>query len=66
VIWDASISKQFPITEAAKFSLRGEFFNILNHTNWSGVDTSLGSGTYGRVTSARDPRRLQIVARFDF
>jgi hypothetical protein len=65
-IWDASLSKEFPITEGARFSLRGEFFNVLNHTNWSGVDTTLGSGTYGRVTSARDPRRLQIAGRFDF
>ncbi len=66
LIWDASIAKQFPVTEHAKFSLRGEFFNFLNHTNWSGVDTNLGSGTYGRVTSARDPRRIQISARLDF
>ena len=65
-IWDSALSKQFPVTERAKFTLRGEFFNALNHTNWSGVDTSLGSGTYGQVTSARDPRRIQLALRFDF
>jgi hypothetical protein len=66
VIWDAALAKQFPVTEDARFSLRGEFFNVLNHTNWSGVDTNLGSGNYGRVTSARDPRRLQLALRLDF
>jgi hypothetical protein len=65
-IWDSALSKQFPITERAKFTLRGEFFNALNHTNWSSVDTNLGSGTYGQVTSARDPRRIQLALRFDF
>jgi hypothetical protein len=65
-IWDASVAKQFPVTENMRFSLRGELFNWMNHTNWSGVDTNLGSGTYGRVTSARDPRRIQVSARLDF
>jgi hypothetical protein len=66
VILDSALAKQFPIREKAHLSLRGEFFNTLNHTNWSGVSTSLGSGTYGQVTSARDPRRLQVALRFDF
>ena len=66
VILDAAVSKQFPVREKARFALRGEFFNFLNHTNWSAVSTSLGAGTYGQVTSARDPRRLQLALRFDF
>jgi hypothetical protein len=66
VIWDASLSKQFPIKERLKFRLRGEFFNIANHTNFSSVSATLGSGTYGQVTSARDPRKVQLSARLDF
>ncbi len=65
-IWDASLSKQFPIYERLKFRLGGEFFNALNHTNFSGITTTLGSGTYGRVTSARDPRKVQLNARLEF
>lgn len=64
--WDTSVSKLFPIREHVHARLSGEFFNILNHTNWSGVGTSLGSGTYGQITSARDPRRVQLAARIDF
>jgi hypothetical protein len=66
VIWDAALSKQFPIRERFKFRLRGEFFNILNHTNFSGVSNTFGSGSFGQITSARDPRKLQLSARLEF
>jgi hypothetical protein len=65
-ILDSSLSKQFPIRERVKFRLSGEFFNVLNHTNWSAVSTTLGSGTYGQITAARDPRKVQVGARVEF
>jgi hypothetical protein len=65
-VWDTSLSKLFPIREKARVRLTGEAFNVLNHTNWLGVSTSLGAGNYGQATSARDPRRLQVSARLDF
>lgn len=65
-IWDFSLSKQFPIREKAKLKFAGEFYNFMNHTNWSGVGTSLGSGNYGSITSARDPRKIQLSLRMDF
>jgi hypothetical protein len=65
-IWDTSLSKQFPIHERLKFRLSGEFFNILNHKNWSGLSATLGSGTYGQIAAARDPRKVQLVARLEF
>jgi hypothetical protein len=65
-IWDAAASKQWLLREQIKLSFKGEFFNFLNHTNFSGVSTSLGSGTYGRITSARDPRKIQLSMRFEF
>jgi len=65
-IWDAAISKQFPIRERAHLMFRSEFFNFLNHTNWSGVSTSLGAGNFGRITSARDPRKIQLSLKMEF
>jgi hypothetical protein len=41
VTWDSSIFKNFPIGEGSKgrsIQLRGEFFNILNHPNFSARD----------------------------
>ncbi len=41
---DFSLSKTFTFGERAKLELRGEFFNILNHPNFAGVDTNLSDG----------------------
>jgi hypothetical protein len=49
-----------------KFQLRGEAFNVLNHPNPSGFVTAITSATYGRVTSFRDPRIIQIGGKFYF
>jgi len=32
--WDMSVSKRWKLTERVDLQLRGEFFNILNHTNF--------------------------------
>ena len=41
---DFSVIKNFTFGERAKLELRGEFFNVLNHPNFAGVDTDLSDG----------------------
>jgi hypothetical protein len=54
-------------TEGAQMQLRFEFFNILNRVNLASWGTSLSSpGTFGKATSARDPRTLQLGLRIAF
>jgi hypothetical protein len=60
------VEKQFPIHEHWKLRYSAEFFNFLNHTNWSGVGTTLGSGNFGQITSARDPRKIQMSLRLSY
>ena len=63
---DFSLFKQIPIKEALKVQFRAEAFNITNQVNFAGVSTSLGSATFGRVTSARDPRQVQLALKMVF
>ncbi len=66
VNFDMGLYKDFRLNERAKIQFRGEFFNIFNHTNFSGVSTAFGAGNFGRVTSARDPRILEFALRLQY
>jgi len=64
--FDLALHKDFRIREHHTVEFRSEFFNVLNHTNFDGVVTALGNGSFGRVTSARDPRILEFALRYSF
>jgi hypothetical protein len=57
---DFSFSKATRIKERTTLQFRAEFFNIFHHTQWATVRETLGSATFGQVTSARDPRITQL------
>ena len=61
-----ALYKNFHIKERAYLEFRAEAFNIFNHTNFSGVSTTLGASNFGHVTSALDPRILELALRFNF
>jgi hypothetical protein len=63
---DFGIFRTFRLYRGTSFTLRGEGFNVLNHVNWGSVGTSATSSTFGRVTSTRDPRILQVAGKFNF
>jgi hypothetical protein len=65
-VWNWALYKTFPITERFRLQFRAEFFNIFNHPSFGNVDTSVGSGTYGQVTSALNPRILEFALRLNF
>ena len=64
--WDLAAIKNIALAERYKFQLRGEFFNAFNHTNFETVDNSLDDGSFGAVTAAHVPRRIQLGAKFYF
>src|SRR5262249_13244391 len=57
-----SLAKDFRVTERLRVQLRGELFNAFNVANFNAVDNVLVSPSFGRYTSAFDPRRAQLVA----
>jgi hypothetical protein len=68
---DFSVSRSFPVpfgpnAEAQKLQFRADFFNLLNHANFSNPVPSVSSTTYGRILSAQDPRILQLALKFIF
>jgi hypothetical protein len=63
---DMGLFRTFRVYRMYTFTLRGEGYNVLNHTNWGGVDTLATSPTFGQVTSAHDPRILQVAGKFSF
>jgi hypothetical protein len=64
--WDMSFFKNNRITESVNLQFRAEFFNIFNHASFNGINTTFGSGAFGRVTSARDPRIVQLGLKLGF
>ena len=64
---DFSLGKVTKITESVNFSLAFDFFNVVNHVNFGNPGLSLSSPTtFGVITGAGDPRRIQVGARLEF
>lgn len=62
---DFNASKAFIITEAVRLDFHVDAFNLLNHTNFTGLGLSTNSSTFGYFTSAT-PRTVQLGGKFTF
>ena len=65
---DASLSKEFNVTEGSKFQFRFEAFNVPNLTDFSGPsNTNIDASAYGSITSiSNTPRQLQFALKYVF
>jgi hypothetical protein len=64
---DLGIFRNFRIFDDVNFQLRGEAFNVLNHTNLGPpAVTATTPTTFGTITSAREARILQIGGKLSF
>ncbi len=57
---NASLAKNVRLAEGVQLAMRGEAFNLFNHTNLDLPDIFFGSPTFGRIQSAGSPRRIQF------
>jgi hypothetical protein len=66
--WNLSLFKSFWFKEerGSRFELRFETFNTWNHTQFNAVSTGLSSSNFGAVTSAFDPRIIQLGGKLYF
>ena len=54
---DATLSKDFRITEKVKVEFRASMFNVLNHPVFSGPGTTLGNANFGVISSQANLNR---------
>lgn len=63
---DLGITKKTSITEGIRVELRGEAFNVFNNVNFTSPNSTFTSAQFGKITSALDPRILQIGLKLQF
>jgi hypothetical protein len=65
--FDATLSKNIRFGESKSVQIRWEVFNIFNHTNFATFSSAnVTSSVYGRIGTTRDPRTMQLAAKFIF
>jgi hypothetical protein len=76
--FDVSLFKTFKFTERVNLQYRAEFFNIFNNTQWFGINSGINvpnenqalplanRGQSGFITTARDPRNIQMALKLIF
>ena len=64
---DASLFRNFKLTERFGMQFRAEVFNVLNSVNLGLPITTLNAGAnFGRITSAASPRIVQFGLKYLF
>ena len=64
---DLGIVREFSLAERARFEMRGEFFNTLNHTNLGTPNRFVNTSNFGSITEVATPgREIQLSGRISF
>lgn len=63
---DLALSKNFRFRERYGLQIRCDMLNAFNHTNFAGISTGIEAANFGRFTSTRGARLVQINGRFTF
>jgi hypothetical protein len=61
-----SLAKNFSLRENLKLQIRTDMFNAFNHTNLSGLRTSINDPLFGQLLSTMGARVMQFNARLTF
>jgi hypothetical protein len=66
ISFDMALSRTIQIKEMQSVELRISATNVFNHANFTSIDTTLGSPTFGQVVAAGNMRKAQLIARYRF
>lgn len=61
-----SLAKNFRLRENVRLQIRTDMFNAFNHTNLSGLRTSVNDRFFGELLSTRGARVIQLNGRITF
>ena len=60
------LTRTFNVRENQSVEFRAEAFNLPNHLNPENPVTALNNAEFGRITSAQDPRIVQLALKYVF
>jgi hypothetical protein len=63
---DLSLQKDATLDDSTKLQFRLDVFNFLNHPNFNLPGRIFGASNFGVITSAQDPRELQLAVKVLF
>ena len=63
---DLALMRRIPLGARQAIELRAEAFNLLNTANLGGPNAVLGAANFGTITTALDPRVLQLALKVVF
>ena len=66
LLFDMAFTKVIPLQESRVLEFRAQATNVFNMPNYSSIDTSVTSPTFGRVTGVGAMRQITVTARFRF
>jgi hypothetical protein len=61
-----TVAKSFAVSTGTRLQLRLEAINVLNRPNYDNPELRMNNADFGRITSAKDSRVLQLGARLTF
>lgn len=63
---DVALLKNATFDERYGVEFRAEFYNVFNNVNFGAPDAGLADSSFGQITSAADPRILQMALKLTF
>ena len=63
---DLALIRRVPISANQAFEFRAEAFNVTNTPPFGAPNTTVGSAAFGTITTAGDPRVIQLALKFIF
>ena len=63
---DLAVMRRVPVRQGAAVEVRAEVFNVLNTPPLGAPNAVLGAANFGTITTAGDPRVVQLAVKLIF